>query len=292
MALTVTAITPTGGITSGQTFITIDGTDFEIDPLVGLMEITFGTLLATNIRVLTSTKLTCKTPKSIGTPGLVSVKVKNLDTSEEVIVPSAYTYSRPDLAVSTHLRQTVRTIVEEFKNQVLENVSLTSNTDYDRITGDGLNITELAKLPALLIIGPSIPENFILRTNVKTIVKSGSIFTVHSPPNTVDLEFNLVGVDDHPERILNLLFECKRFFQKNEFLEVLRDPLDIGKGTLKYQLDADSEGFAHNTRANQFNVHSFETSFTIRGFLFEDGEVIQEDFEIAQEILTTEQITP
>lgn len=288
---TITGITPVSGLSSGQTLVTIDGTNFEIDPTVALMEVKFGTALGKDVRVLTSSKLTVLTPT--GTPGgIVDVSVKNLTTLESVTTTGAYSYNRPDLSCRSHLAHLIKTLIQELKKQIIASVSLTTNTDYDRITSDALNITELSTLPHLLIIGPNLPVNRTYSTNVRPTSKSGGTTTVSHEPFTTDLEFTIAGVDDHPERIFNLLSTTVNFFQKNELLAVDRDPLDPGQGQVSYELNADFEGFGHNTNPNIFNVHSFDGSFTIRGFMFEVGETVEQAFDIAQEILTTELFTP
>lgn len=288
VAPTVTAITPVSGLSSGQTLVTIDGTAFDITS--PFMTVEFAGKPATQVRVLTTGRLTCKAPN--GGPGLVDVKVINATTAESVTVPGAYTYNRPDLTARYHLTNTVNTLISEFKKQIIESVALTTHTDYDSITADGLNIIELSKLPVLLLIGPNIPVNPIYRINERPVVKSGSKFSKFNEPWTTDLEFTIAGIDDHPERVLNLLYVTQNFFQKNEFLFVDKNPTLPSAGQVAYELFADAEGFSHNTSPNIHNIHSFEGSFAVRGFNFEDGEVAEEAFEITSEILTTELFRP
>ena len=80
----VGSVTPAAGPTTGLEPVTILGTDFDVQATVE-----FGGLQATNVAVLSSTRITCLTPAAT-VPGKVVVRVNNPAVSCEL--PDAYEY--------------------------------------------------------------------------------------------------------------------------------------------------------------------------------------------------------
>ncbi|MBV9068026.1 MAG: carboxypeptidase regulatory-like domain-containing protein [Acidobacteria bacterium] len=73
-SVTVTSVSPVGGTTAGGSAVTINGTGFNAGATV-----TFGGSAATNVVVVSSTKITARTPAHAA--GSVNVTVTNTDTS-------------------------------------------------------------------------------------------------------------------------------------------------------------------------------------------------------------------
>ena len=93
--VTVTSISPTSGLATGGTSVTINGTGF-----VSGASVTFGGTTATNVVVVSSIKITAKTPAH--PIGSVNVTVTNTDTSNGTLT-AGYLYT--DAVVRSKQRQ-------------------------------------------------------------------------------------------------------------------------------------------------------------------------------------------
>ena len=99
---TVTDVSPATGYTTGGDTVTITGTGFLIGATV-----TFGSDNATDVSVLSSISLTCKTPSHIG--GVVDVTVTNTDTGTYT-KPNAFFYSYPYAPIIYSLSPTTKEV--------------------------------------------------------------------------------------------------------------------------------------------------------------------------------------
>ncbi len=244
------------------------------------MRVAFGTVAGAKVAVVSSTLLLVLTP--IHEPGLVSVTVANLasngtDVAGEVAtMTGAYTFKRPDLTAARDLPRLIAQLIIELRRQVLANTVQTTHTDFDGTTGDGLNITEIAELPALVLGGPGLPENRFYTENAVRSARAGGTWTARRPGRTVDLEFTLTGVSDHPVQLLNLLAEVEGFAKRNVYLSMDRDPADPSKGTVRWELDVPREGggFKAAPGANASNLHTFDGKLVVRGFTIDDLDMV------------------
>ena len=93
---TVTAISPNTGPTSGNTFVTVTGTNFQSGATV-----TVGGAAATNVTVVNATTITAMTPLGPANEqlGAKDVVVTNPNAAKGTLT-GGFTYSRPPLAVS------------------------------------------------------------------------------------------------------------------------------------------------------------------------------------------------
>jgi hypothetical protein len=285
VALTVTSITPSTGHSGGQTLVEIVGTDFrepttpaatgpttEPPPSV---RVTIGGREATAVAVVSPTLLYCLSPK--GDPGAaVDVVVENLDDAgaslELATLPDAYTFVRPDLDVESELASVVRTLLRDLKRQVIENVVLSAHTDFDEETGDLLNLAFVAKKPALVLGNLEIPEDREHHVSTEVEVAAGDgRFIKRRAPVALDVSMTLVGVDDNPIRILNLMQAVRMYFKKNPWLVVDRDQTDASRGAVRYEMDWSFGGPVSVTHAqDNSNVESFAGRVIVRGVLIED----------------------
>jgi hypothetical protein len=229
-----------------------------------------------DVRVLSSERLLCVLPP--GGPGLVDVAVENLDASgapipgERAIAPRALMYGRPDLTREADLTRLVRMLLQELKRQVLANVVLTVQTDFDPETGDELHLSHVAELPALALIGPELSENRFYSSNQLPASSSqDGRFVQRRAPYTVDLGFTVVGVSDHTSELLNLMAATELFFHGNPYLELDRDPTEPASGRVRYEMDFTADGDLKVTsQPNESNVRSFSGRFVVRGFDLEE----------------------
>ena len=313
-APTITSLTPPTGPTGGRTLVDVAGSGFRLPPPpppsgptpppAPTVQILIGGREATNVRVRASDRLTFISP--IGDAGAVDVVLRNLDDDgvpipgEEVTLAGGFTFEMPALAAESDLARLVRTLLRELKRQVVPNVSLTVQTDFDAQTGDELHIAELAALPALVLVGPELREDRFYSLNQLPEV-AGAPGTVlrRRVPYTVDLAFTIVGASDHTVELLNLMAATELFFHKNKVLEMARNPASPLSGRVRYEMDFAADGDLRVTsQPNESNVRSFSGSFVIRGFDLEDvagvpGDGVTEQTAPAGEIVISspEQLT-
>ena len=114
------------------------------------------------------------------------------------------TASRPTVAREADLTRVIRQLLRELKRQVLGNVSATVSVDYDDTTLDGLNVIAMAKVPSLVLSGPTLRPNRFYSANVahEDVVGgvSGPELVRRKPPYTVDLVFTLTAASGADRR--------------------------------------------------------------------------------------------
>ena len=285
-APSITSLNPPSGPTGGRTLVDVEGSGFRLPaapppsgptpPPRPPMQVLVGGREATEVRVRAPGRLTFLSP--IGDAGAVDVVLRNLDDSgapiagEEATLVSGFTYRLPPLAAESDLARLVRTLLRELKRQILPNVSLTVQTDFDAQTGDELHIAELASLPALVLVGPELREDrFYSLNQVPEVAGSAGTGLRRRVPYTVNLAFTLIGASDHTVELLNLMAATELFFHKNKFLEMARNPASLLTGRVRYEMDFAPDGDLRITsQPNESNVRSFSGSFVVRGFDLED----------------------
>jgi hypothetical protein len=244
--------------------------------------------------VLAADRLTCIVP--VGDAGVVDVAVQNLDEAGEAIpggkaiARDAFFYARPSLTVEADLTRLVRTLLHELKRQVLENVVLTVHTDFDASTDIELHLAHIARLPALVLVGPELTEDRFFSVNQRPEISTGpGQFAQRRVPYTVDLGFAVIGVSDHTTELLNLLTVTQLFFHRNVFLELDRDPADAAAGSVRYELGIARDGALKVTgQPNESNVRSFSGRFVVRGFDLEDLPGVADEGVVARGVLASE----
>ncbi len=282
----ITSVAPSSGPTGGSLLVEIAGAGFRtLDapaaqgptaPPGPTVRVLVGGRAARDVRVVSTDHLTCIVPP--GYAGPADVLVQNLDATgaaipgEAATAPQAFTYVLHSLIPEADLARLVRTLLQEFKRQVLENVVLTVQTDFDAETGDELHIAQLAKLPALVLVGPELTEDrFFSLNQLPEHATSPGRFARFRVPYTVDLGFTIVGVSDHTVELINLMASTQLFFHRNKFLEMDRDPTGADAGRVRYEMDFTPDGDLKVTsQPNESNVRSFSGKFVIRGFDLED----------------------
>jgi hypothetical protein len=286
MPVSVNSITPSSGPTGGSLFVEIAGEGFQLPapPAAAgpttltppTVHVLVGGRLAEDVRVLGADRLTCILPA--GDEGPADVVVQNVDLTgvsipgEEATLSKGFTYFLHQLTTESDLTRIVRTLIRELKRQVLKNVVLTEQTDFDPDTGEEFHLAQLAELPGIVLSGPDLSEDRFYSINDLPEETTGvGTYLRRRVPYTVDLGFTLVGVSDHTAELLNLLASTQLFFHRNKFLVMLRDPAHPGSDTVRYEMDFTADGDLKVTGGpNESNVRSFSGKFVIRGFDLED----------------------
>ena len=304
---TFTSIDPATVHTGGVALASIAGTNFRVPPLpppnLGRVADPVGPGVAVLfdgepsdlVMVLSATRLLVRVPPSpievvqanAYGEGAVSVTIRNLDgdgvpiPGEEVVAPDALTYQRAQLATETDLTRIVRELIRALRREVIANVSHSTHTDFDSDPADLLNITELAEVPGLALLGPTLNENRFYSINEKPSADDplwSRERNVRRVPYTVDLTFVLVGVTDQKQESINLMALATQFFERNPFMYLQRDPADASAGRAKYEMDFVEDGDLRDVSTpNESNIRAFSGTFVIRGFDVEGVAGFQTD---------------
>ncbi|ACY13286.1 IPT/TIG domain-containing protein [Haliangium ochraceum] len=295
-APTITAIELVSGPTAGGDMVRIVGTGFA-----DALAVRFGSAPARVHGVRTEAALTVAevfTPAHVA--GAVDVTVTNLDAAgapvpgEEATARDAYRFERPDLVHESELTRLVRTLLQTLKRDLLEATSLSVSVDYDDTTVDGASVIALAKLPAIVLSGPRVPENRFFSTNVAHEAPApgpaGTELARRRPSLTVDLAFTLTAASDRTAELLNLMTAVATVLHRACWLEMPRDPQNPAQGTVRWEMDRAGE---IRTRLDgPDDVRVFSCDFVIRGFDLDEGLVHTRSRAVDHVALATEARPP
>jgi len=263
------------GPTGGGDLVTLRGTGFA-----ATVEVWFGGVCAEIVSVREEAGLSvCVLRTPAQAESVVDIALQNLDVAglpvptERVVLVSAYRFLRPRIVQQSDLTRLIRTLLREFKRQVLENVSLSVSADFDDTPLDGLDIISVSKLPSLVLTGPKIRENRALSTNeaLEEIVQGifGPEIRRRRPALTVDLEFAITGASDRAIELLNLVGATSSFLNSNKWIEMLRDPSAPGKGSVRWEMDPIGE--VHVNFEGKDDIRAFTWGLVIHGFDLNEG---------------------
>jgi hypothetical protein len=219
------------------------------------------------------------------------VTIKNLDDSgvpivgEEYTKVGAYTYKRPNLFYDPANRSDLTRIVENLvllmREQVLENVGLTTHTDYDAETGDYLSVAQMSELPAIILAGPDMEENRFYSINNLRYDDSSLFSGVEGrrAPYTVDLRFSVIGATESTRQLIELLYATVQFFHRNRTISMLCNQNSPNGPLLTFDMDFIEEGGEPEvtSRLGESNVRTFSGTVVIRGFNLEDFHGVDND---------------
>ncbi len=306
-APTITAVTPSTGLSRGGFLVTFTGTNFDAssDEATGAAEVQviFGARAATDVQVLSATTLTCIVPrgdlptkKTDPNTLAVTVTVTNVEQGppNSGTLANAFTYRRPDLTIESHFAAVVRALVHRMKEQIIKNVALTTHSDWDEETSDLRNRVQLARLPSIVLIGPTLTPHRVTSYNERTQTLSGgpppTDFTVHDRPLAVSLDFEVHLQSRSKIELLNLLHHAVVFVHRTGRLDsVPIDPSNPGAGSVEYPLMI-VDDFSAVDRPSRSNVREAVGRWRIEGVLLESGDLLTQGPTIDIPELTTVQI--
>ena len=143
--------------------------------------------------------------------GFIEIR-RGAAAGESVLLAGAYRFARATVAREAELTRIIRQLLRELKRQVLANVSATVSVDYDDTVIDGLNVIAMAKVPSLVLSGPTLRPNRFYSANVphEDVVagSSGPELVRRKPPYTVDLVFTLTAASERTAELFNSLNVC------------------------------------------------------------------------------------
>ena len=271
----LSSVRPAAGPASGGDLVRLVGTGFADS-----VRVRFGDALATVISVRDEEGVCIA---DVRTPpheaSVVDVELANLDgdgapiPGEAIVLAAAYRFVRATVAREADLTRAVRQLLRELKRQVLANVSATVSVDYDDTASPGLNVIAIAKVPSLVLSGPTLRANRFFSANVpfEDVVPgaSGPEILRRKPPFTADLVFTLTAASERTAELFNLMAAVAMFLNRNRWLELPRDPADASRGVVRWEMDADGE--FRTQLAGKDDVRAFTCGFVVRGFDVDEG---------------------
>lgn len=178
-----------------------------------------------------------------------------------------------DIVTESDFTRMVRTVLHNLKVDVLENTSLSVSVEYDDTAEDGLNVVALAKLPALVVTGPTLAENRFYSVNqireLDIPDSPNQLVNLQGPPLTQDLRFALTGAADTTTQMLNLLNAVSGYFNRNKWIVMPRDPDAPDSEEVRWELDFDTK--ARTNLEGPDDIRAFVAGFVIRGFDIHEG---------------------
>jgi|WetSurMetagenome_2_1015567.scaffolds.fasta_scaffold143382_1 hypothetical protein len=281
---TITGVSPSPIYTGGQ-LIAITGTGFRTRyptppetphpwptprPTVAVL---VDGRAANRVLVESSSRLTCVVPSHA--PGSCVLTIKNLDSDgvpisgEQVSASNLLTFERVDLTLKTDLARVIEALETELKNQVIDNVSFTTSVDYD--SDPDVTVfagVDMAAVPALCLSGPEDVWDRPYNTSLQPTAFDSGQYERRTTFAPQDLVFRLLCLDDSGLRSINLVALVTQFFKSNNYLYLDRDPSDLTKGQVCYELEGGP--FVGTSVNNDNDIRAFSGPVTIKGFQFED----------------------
>lgn len=279
----------------------VEGTGFELPPAppatgyVGgsdpvTVEVEVDGRAASEVKVWSATLLTFLAPAYRGdpsalvaSPGLaVDLTIRNVTGPEEDTFAGVLAYSRPSLARGDGpLKHVVRSLIRELRRQVIDNVAVATQVDFDGDTADALDVVQLAEIPALALFGPDIQEDRFRRTSERKATSDvpSLSYSKTRVPRVCQLGFeatlNARGVGE----LQQLQQELLTFFQRNPWLEVDLDTSDPSAGVRSFDMFLDS-GPARIGSPNADDIYSASATFTIYGVPIDadDGSTVESGY--------------
>lgn len=283
-APTIASVTPSTATTAGGVVVSIVGQRFGTPHAPAP---TGPTTYHPGIRVLFGSKpakvfpISSTLVKVIAPPGLagaVDIRIDNLDASDNpipgefVIRPAGFTFARPDPAIPSNLETVVAALVSFLRGHIHENVVTLTHVDYDDDAGDGRRVVAVPKLPAIILVGPTLVEDRFYATNEKRTVSDGTGGALLlRPPTTVSVRFDLVILAEVQTVLLSLAAEFARVFSRVPYLDAPRvrggDPSDL----VSYEITSTFDGQARIVSApNLDNLRQAEGVILIHGVDLDD----------------------
>jgi hypothetical protein len=262
------------GPTSGGDLVRLNGTDFS-----DRVAVWFGGAEADVqrvVRISSTAFVDVRTPAHV--PALVDVVVWNLDADglpiagERSTLTQAYRYLRTPLTSEATLTRVVRAMLQALKRDVLDNTTITVSVDYQEPVDDEGAAAVVARVPSLVLSGPTLRENRFYRTvepkEEVVLGEHGPELRKRRPPFTADLTFTITGTSASTIELLNLMSAVVTFISRNRWLSVPRDPEDPS-ALVRWELHPDGE--MRTKLASGDGTRAFTAQVIVRGVDIEEG---------------------
>ena len=282
-APTITSITPSVGLSIGETFVVIDGSGFNDEASGGTVNVYFNGVISPRFGVVDSTRVVAVTPLGQQV-GVVDVSVENVtpqpdpnpDLVEPTTVVGGFEFKRPSIATRSDfttdscLLKVNRELLKELRRTVLSNTHHDMHPEYV----DSFSVLDEeekhSEAPSLKLLGPVVTEDRFHALNgvqsIQVIPSPGGSFDVQAQPVTVQAEYQYVGVGRSKGETMNLFAALSRYFNRTPFLAVPQDGIDPANGIVEYELQTVWEQRAEFAeRATREAIYQFSGAFRVRG---------------------------
>lgn len=245
MVPTIYSVDPTTGLASGRAVITLTGWGYRTppDPPDGYLGDTFSPPVAVYVNgraadavaVLSSTEIQIIVPAYLGDPSAMStavdVLVKNLDDDgdpiplEEATLEGGFTYKHPDLTADSNLDWITRNMLRTLRRNIIDNAGISASPDFSSVPST--QVTYVSKLPAVILEGPVVRENKILRSNETRVEDDGiSGKTRKNAPFTADILYEIILIGRNKTESINLKEAALRYFHRRPVFVFPAGPSD------------------------------------------------------------------
>lgn len=215
-------------------------------------------------------------------PGQVAVPpsdvtVVNLDDDGDPIpgetftLAQSYSFLRPDLTIPGVAATVIAALVLDLQRQILPSVEFNPHTDYDPTSGDFLNITIPANLPALALLNLKMPqaEGRPRATEEEVTFVTSTGYTVNRLAVLRDLSFTVLGVSDLQVELLGLAEALEVYFRRTGGVNVLANSDNPSLGTVNFPIYRETDN-VFTGRIGNSNVVAFTFTMRVVGVPFAD----------------------
>lgn len=190
----------------------------------------------------------------------------------------------------THLNEVQRQMLVKFRSDLTDfndNIVLTTSVDFSE---DGIDIED-AKLPIMFVVGPKLSRNPLFTTNVQPVAPFGptlgdgitpSRLRKYTAEDSVDLEYDVVIVDNHEGRFMDLNTRVYGYFMNGKKISAFKNP-DAATGPKnEYEIDLVVK-FSTGLLVNRSNLKQSAGRILIRGVNVSDNSIFAEEYVLEDE---------
>lgn len=258
---TITSISPAAGLTRGEQWIAIIGTNFRLPVIPSApsgylggaarpsVKVTIGGVPCEYAESATTELVYCKVPRWAGSPSAtfpieLDVRLANLDddgneiAGEAVVEVDGWTYHRPPLTEACYLKRIVDELITLLRRHVLPNVAVTISREWDDNPATIERLRDSA--PSIHLVGPRLTLNrfdSINRENAQAEASDPTYYQRRKVPVTSDLEFDVRIFAANPYHATNLIQAFLLTWRDITEIAILRDPSDASLGYGSYDIE-------------------------------------------------------
>ncbi len=215
--------------------------------------------------------------------GGVDVQIQNIADDgapvpgEVFTLPDALVFVRASLADPSNLVRLARAVVQRFKRDVLDNTVLTVSVDYRDDTGQTLRAVPLAKLPSLVLTGPTLRPSPSYRDNTpidqRGDAPSGAELRRRRRRRTKDIDFSLTGASESTQELINVMSAVEDSLLDDPWITLARDPNSASAGSLRLPFDISDD--VRTNSDDRDGIRVFQATLTVRGFDVSEGPIVE-----------------
>lgn len=264
-------------------------------PPTPTVQVLFGGVPAINVGVVSTGILQCTTPPHdpSGIPYIApqpnragqiavppsDVTVTNLDDDgdpipgESTTLTQSYSFLRPNLTMPGVAATVLTALVLDLQRQIIPNVEFNPHTDYDATSGDFLNITFQAALPALALINLKVPQAEgrprATEEEVTFQTDDGTGYEVNRLAVLRDMVLTVLGVSDNQSELLGLAEALEVYFRRTGGLNLPANSDDPNGPTVNFPMYRETDT-VFTGRIGVSNVMAFTFTMRLVGVPFAD----------------------